>query len=229
MPTPPTPPSLCFSHALTLWGEVGLLGGGGGGTADGRRGILLGIRALSPAQWAPLCMGGSDPQAQHTNSFNLEPTPALESGTHLLFVKAKPGVLSATVCLPIEAVFRTILTAFEDSTGDKTLSPSGIQDVLEASKHFAHPISLLLGPNAKQAKLDLIKTKVEERYPNLQLPTAETLEPMNPTDIKVSFTALAGQLKEIQTHLIQSEMKVEEVDLSSVDLQLAAIKLIIGQ
>eukprot|EP00536_Pseudo-nitzschia_multiseries_P007909 jgi/Psemu1/19038/gm1.19038_g len=65
------------------------------------------------------------------------------------------------------------------------------------------------------AKLDLIKT--------------QALEAMNPTKLKAAFAALAGLLKEFQTHLIQSEMKVEELDLSSVDLQLAAIKLIIGQ
>eukprot|EP00536_Pseudo-nitzschia_multiseries_P016912 jgi/Psemu1/48351/gm1.48351_g len=117
--------------------------------------------------------------AKHqTTKFNLEPTPTLESGTYL-FVQTKPGELSAMVCLPEEAchtfnqwetVFRTLLTAFKDSTGDKTLSPSNAQDVLEASKHRACPISLLLEPDAKQAKLDFIKTK---------LPTAKALEPMN--------------------------------------------------
>eukprot|EP00536_Pseudo-nitzschia_multiseries_P007748 jgi/Psemu1/18622/gm1.18622_g len=142
---------------------------------------------------------GTSIVAKHrTTKFNLEPTPALASGTYL-FIKTKPGVLSAMVSLPIEAVtdeetqveqwllqrhtfsqweavFRTILTSFKDSTGDKTLSPSNVQDVL---------------------------TKVEERYPDLQGPTTEALAPW------------PGNSKKLY--------------LSSVDLQLSIIKLIIGK
>eukprot|EP00536_Pseudo-nitzschia_multiseries_P000195 jgi/Psemu1/433/gm1.433_g len=117
-------------------------------------------------------------------------------------------------------VFRTTVTAFINSTGDKTLSSFDIQDVLEVSKRLSCPISLLLEPGAKRAKLNLSKTK---------LPTAKALAPMNPTGVKAAFTALARQLKESQINLIQSEMKVEELDLSSVDLQLATIKLVIDQ
>eukprot|EP00536_Pseudo-nitzschia_multiseries_P009067 jgi/Psemu1/22243/gm1.22243_g len=118
------------------------------------------------------------------------------------------------------------------------------------AKRLLQPISFLLEPKANQAKLDLIKTQVEEQYPKLKLPVANTLDPLTPAELKAAFTALAEQLtraeasssqhsrphdlcqqlKEFQTHLIQSEIKVEELDLSSVDLQLlAAIKLIIGQ
>eukprot|EP00536_Pseudo-nitzschia_multiseries_P000635 jgi/Psemu1/1475/gm1.1475_g len=201
----PTPPSLTFLPAITLPGEAGLSGGCGSGSG-------------MAAQQAQLCMGaiGSPFKfyaapcrtcavAKHrATKFNLEPMAASASGTYL-FVKTKPGVLSATVCLLVEAhhtfdqweaVFRTVLPAFKDSTGDKTRLPFGVQDVLKASK----------------PKLELIKT---------QLPTLKALDPMNPTGMKAAFTALAGQLKD--------EMKVKELDLSSVDLQLVTIKLIIGQ
>eukprot|EP00536_Pseudo-nitzschia_multiseries_P013694 jgi/Psemu1/36047/gm1.36047_g len=242
----PTPPALHFSPALTLLGKVGPLGGGKGDTACGRLGTPITKGWWDPMGTIMYVWGALDPQAQHTNSvlpltghFNLEPMLASASRTYL-FVETKPEVLSATVCLPVEAVtneetsieqwllqpctfgqweavFRTILTAFKDSTEDKTLLPSDLQDILKASKrHLAGPISLLLEPDAKQAKLNLIKTKVEEQYPKLQLPTAKALEPMSPANMKAAFTALTG------------EMKVEELDLFSVDLQLAAIKLIIS-
>eukprot|EP00536_Pseudo-nitzschia_multiseries_P008908 jgi/Psemu1/21776/gm1.21776_g len=97
---------------------------------------------------------------------------------------------------------RTVLDGLKDLTGDKALSPTN--------------------------------TQVEEQeYPKLKDPSADALEPMNPTELKAAFAALlllAKQLKEFRTHLIQSKMKVEELDLSSINLQLAtSIKLIIKQ
>eukprot|EP00536_Pseudo-nitzschia_multiseries_P016925 jgi/Psemu1/48421/gm1.48421_g len=192
----PSPHALSFSPTLTLPGEENVsLGGGGSGMAGGH------------------------------------PARALAPGTYL-FIETKPGVLSATVCLPIEtvtneetpleqwllqrhtfyqleSVFRTVLTA---------ICLQGFHR-RQGTVSFQRP-GRPRGVKAKCAKLDLIKTQVEERYPNLKLPTAEALEPINSPDVKAAFTALAGQLKEFQTHLIQSEMKMEELDLSSVDLQL---------
>eukprot|EP00536_Pseudo-nitzschia_multiseries_P007147 jgi/Psemu1/17149/gm1.17149_g len=210
-----------FSLALTLPGEDGPSGcnSGGGGMAGGHLGTIM-----YGGRWIP----GLNTQKLRClmrvmrcgKTLNHE----VQLGSTYIFIETKPGVLSAMVCLPIEAVtdeetplLRTTLRAFKDATGGKTLLPSDVQDVLEASKCLSCPISLLLEPSAKPAKLGLIKTKVEERYPNLQLPTAKALAPINPTNVKVDFTALARQLK------------VEEKYLSSVDLQLAVIKLIISQ
>eukprot|EP00536_Pseudo-nitzschia_multiseries_P015069 jgi/Psemu1/41166/gm1.41166_g len=131
---------------------------------------------------------------------------------HKAQLGARAGL--ATVCLPLKAVIN------EDTSLEQQWlfsTPANDQDILEASKRLLHPISLLLEPRAKQAKINLIKTQVEERYPELKVPTAKDLEPMNPTDLKVAFAALAGQLKEFRTHLIQSEMKF------------VAIKLVINQ
>eukprot|EP00536_Pseudo-nitzschia_multiseries_P005857 jgi/Psemu1/13817/gm1.13817_g len=120
----PTPPALRLSPALTILGEVGPPGGGG--TAD----------SALPA-WA---------LAKHrTTKFNLEPTPASASGTYSFHrnqtwetvtneeTSIEQWLLQRLTFDQWEAVFRTVLTAFKESTGDKTLSPSNVQDVLEAS------------------------------------------------------------------------------------------------
>eukprot|EP00536_Pseudo-nitzschia_multiseries_P004324 jgi/Psemu1/9719/gm1.9719_g len=229
----PSPPALSFSPALALPGK-GSGTPGGSSMAGGRD------RALSPAQEATLCMGAiGSPVSTHkfctaphgtcavvkhqTTKFNLEPTPASLSGTYLFIETKKPGVLSATVCLPVEAAtdegpsleqwltqrhtfdqseaaFRNVLTSLKDPTGDKALSPAGLtagtpnEQSLTSSRH------------------------------NQGFRTHESHR------VKAAFTALAEQPKEFRTHLIQSEMKVEElVDLSSIDLQLAVVKLIIRQ
>eukprot|EP00536_Pseudo-nitzschia_multiseries_P015445 jgi/Psemu1/42575/gm1.42575_g len=97
------------------------------------------------------------------------------------------------------------------------------------TKRLNRPISLLLKPYTKRVKLDLIKAQVEERYPELKLPSPIFDNTGGTGDLKIAFTSLVEQLKVIRTLLVQSKMKVEELDLSSIDLQLAAIKLIIGE
>eukprot|EP00536_Pseudo-nitzschia_multiseries_P010884 jgi/Psemu1/27319/gm1.27319_g len=100
----------------------------------------------------------------------------------------------------IEGVFRTVLCNLKDPARDKGLSP------VNNNVH-----------------------DVEEHYPELNFPAASALDLEDPAKLKTAFTALVKQLKDFQTHLMQTEMKVEELELSYVNLQLAAITLIIRQ
>eukprot|EP00536_Pseudo-nitzschia_multiseries_P012423 jgi/Psemu1/32038/gm1.32038_g len=94
----------------------------------------------------------------------------LQASEMYLSVETKPGTLSMAWCIP-EVVFRTFLDALKDSAMDKGLAPANIHDVLDTAKHLSRSISLLLEPNTKKAKLDLMRTKAEERYPKLKLPS----------------------------------------------------------
>eukprot|EP00536_Pseudo-nitzschia_multiseries_P013124 jgi/Psemu1/34265/gm1.34265_g len=178
------------------------------------RGISLGIHLLSPTQQAQLFMGAiGSPGSAHkfctapcgtcavvkhrSTKFNLEPLLALTSGTYL-FIETKPGVLSAMICLPVEVI------TDGGTSLEQWLSQHHTFDQWEArqgviSGQCLHPTSLLLEPKAKQAKLDLIETQVEEQYPELKLLTVKVLEPMNLTNLKAAFG--------------------KELDLSSIDLQ----------
>eukprot|EP00536_Pseudo-nitzschia_multiseries_P007020 jgi/Psemu1/16646/gm1.16646_g len=109
----PSPPAFNFSPALALPGEDGLPGGSG--MASGRLGM--------PNTKGGLFWEGHITGHPHTTVSNPTgntiygghripmlktqilhcPTQDMRCGTYL-FIETKPGVLSATVCLPLEAV-----------------------------------------------------------------------------------------------------------------------------
>eukprot|EP00536_Pseudo-nitzschia_multiseries_P004835 jgi/Psemu1/10996/gm1.10996_g len=187
----------------------------------------LGICALSSAQRATLCMGAisRSPGSTHkfcaaplgtctvvkhwTTKFNLEPSAASASGTYL-FIKTKPGVLSATVCHPVEAVinedtslqqqfsqhhtfdqweavFRTFLTGLQDPTGYKALSPANVQDVLDTAKPLFEMKVKKLDLSSTSLQLAAIKLIIRQQNGN----HTDTLMESN-----AKFTNVLGTLKD---------------------------------
>eukprot|EP00536_Pseudo-nitzschia_multiseries_P015312 jgi/Psemu1/41965/gm1.41965_g len=165
-----------------------------------------GIRFLSPAQWATLCMGTIGALALPTSSALSQQHCSLDVCRQAQDFKDHSGAFRSI------AVFRNILVdALKYPASDKGLAPAvNAHDVLDTAKCISRPINLvLLEPSANRAKLYLIRTKVEEHYSKLKLPSPSVLDSDDPDELKTAFTAL-------------------ELGLSSVNLQLTTIKLIVG-